>query len=473
MTSTTLDRPAQQGTHRAANQPVHSSAAGPRVIIGLIAALGLLWAVAMPAGESLGTYAGQAIGALSMLLMSLGLVLVSFAPQVERWFGGFDTVIIWHRWLSGVGFLLLFPHAELSANPAALDGAARVGHALGSLSRVTLLLLLAWAMAPRLWRLVPRIVRVVIGAPFRALGWLLMRVPGVRGVLGVLGGYNLWRVAHHLTVLSITAGFVHGVLSATMFDQAPVLRWTYLAVGAVGLGAYALRLLMGWRLHRSHRYLVTAVDRLTDDMTELTLEPVGQPMRFSAGQFANVVFPGGAGTRRHPFTIASSPDEPVLRFSIKALGDFTRELPSKVRPGMVVKVRGPYGGLIGEPAGQQVWIAGGVGITPMLSKLRDRRTGPTTGSVDVFYSTRSASDDAFVTELAELAAGDPAVRLHVIDTSTRSRLLPEEVLEAIADTGAVTVTLVGPTGMVAAMQAGLAQAGVARARILTEHFAWR
>jgi 3-phenylpropionate/trans-cinnamate dioxygenase ferredoxin reductase subunit len=97
-------------------------------------------------------------------------------------------------------------------------------------------------------------------------------------------------------------------------------------------------------------------------------------MRFDAGQFAWIKI--GASPfvfEEHPFSVASSAEHPErVEFTIKALGDFT-ELVGALRPGRRVFLDGPYGGFTIEghaDAEGFVMIAGGVGITPLLSMLR-------------------------------------------------------------------------------------------------------
>src|SRR5437773_11883421 len=57
---------------------------GPVAIAALVAAMGLLWIVARPEGESTRSYVGQFLGAESVLLLSIGLVLISTLPWVEE-----------------------------------------------------------------------------------------------------------------------------------------------------------------------------------------------------------------------------------------------------------------------------------------------------------------------------------------------------------------------------------------------------
>jgi len=80
---------------------------GPTTIGALVVALALLWIVARPTGEPAGSYIGQLLGAESILLLSIGLVLISTLPWVEEWFDGIDRAAVWHRRVAITGLVLL------------------------------------------------------------------------------------------------------------------------------------------------------------------------------------------------------------------------------------------------------------------------------------------------------------------------------------------------------------------------------
>jgi predicted ferric reductase len=89
-----------------------------------------------------------------------------------------------------------------------------------------------------------------------------------------------------------------------------------------------------------------------------------------AGQFAFVTFVKQEGS--HPFTIASASETSLSRvvFQIKALGDYTKALGTKLASGQSVMIEGPYGRFTLDHASSdspQLWVAGGIGITPFLS----------------------------------------------------------------------------------------------------------
>ena len=83
---------------------------GPSTIVGLTAGYVVLWLVARPAGEQGAAYLGQLVGAVSVLLLSMALVLISSLPWVEEWFDGIDRAAVWHRRIAITGLLLLAVH---------------------------------------------------------------------------------------------------------------------------------------------------------------------------------------------------------------------------------------------------------------------------------------------------------------------------------------------------------------------------
>lgn len=96
-----------------------------------------------------------------------------------------------------------------------------------------------------------------------------------------------------------------------------------------------------------------------------------------AGQFAFVTFDPDEGA--HPFTISSAwQGDGRMFFLIKGIGDYTGQLPGTLQVGQPVTVEGPYGrfGFTGEKP-RQVWVAGGIGITPSSPACRPWRRRPT------------------------------------------------------------------------------------------------
>ncbi len=411
-------------------------------------------------GESSGSYAGQFLGAESVLLLSIALVLISTLPWVEEWFDGIDRAAIWHRRVAIAGLILLAPHILLSSSPHGTT----LGGPLGAIGAIGLLTLVVWAIVPRWQSVVP--------APLRGVIRTARDAPGVRDIRRILGGYERWRLVHRTTGLFVTAGFVHGVLDGTPFHHMPVLRWSYVAVGAVGVVFYVYRELLARFFLSLHDYQVEAVRAIDRSLVEVALRPIGRSVDFVPGQFAMVYFEAKDGWHRHPFTISSAPDENVLRVTVKALGDYTARLQELIEPGMPAVVGGPHGRFSHwKGTDQQVWIAGGVGVAPFLSWLR-ALTGQLPHRVDFYYSADGAPP--FADEIRAIADRNPSLHAHLIDTSVDGRLTTERVLSAAAgDPRRLSVFMCGPQGMLRTFQTQLRRAGVPRRQIHREYFDWR
>lgn len=434
---------------------------GPASIVALAAGLLVLWITAKPGGEPGGAYIGQLVGAESILLLSIGLVLISTLPLVEEWFDGIDRAAIWHRRVAITGLVLLLPHVLMAASP---EGTA-LGGPLGAIGAIGMVALALWAILPRWQSVVP--------APLRGAVVALRDAPGVVEVRRLFGGYERWRALHRTTGVFVAAGFLHGVLDGSPWDDAPVLRWSYVAIGGIGLAFYVYRELLARFFVSLHDYEVDAVERLDAGLAEITLRPLGRHVDYTAGQFAMVYLEGKDGWHRHPFTIASAPHEGVVRVTIKALGDYTSRIHEIVEPGMPAVIGGPHGRFDHRRGtARQVWVAGGVGVAPFLSWLRALDAEGLDHDVDFFLS--ADGEAPFADEIRAIAARHPRLRAHLVDTSIEGRLTPEQVVETAGGApGELSAFMCGPAGMLRSFQTGLRAAGVPGRRIHREYFDWR
>jgi len=110
---------------------------------------------------------------------------------------------------------------------------------------------------------------------------------------------------------------------------------------------------------------------------------------------------------RHPFSFSSSAAlaDGRIEMSIRRLGDFTSEV-HKVRLGERVYVDGPYGAFtIGNPADMHVLIAGGIGVTPMMSMIRTLADHGENRPVILLYGSK---DWELITFREELVRSQPA-----------------------------------------------------------------
>ena len=186
--------------------------------------------------------------------------------------------------------------------------------------------------------------------------------------------FHRWWPIHRAAAILIIAAFgVHVLSVSDTFEQKlPKM----LAFGALGLCG----LLFVWirtRLLRNRRKTLTvaAVEPAGEDAVRLKIISKTQNMpAYVPGQFSFItVLSPPIAREEHPFTIASSPTESsFVEFIVRTTGDWTGQL-NHLQPEDKVVMQGPFGHFshLRLPAKNEIiMIAGGIGITPMLSMLR-------------------------------------------------------------------------------------------------------
>ena len=423
----------------------------------LVAGLAIVWVVAQPTDPPAGSFVGQLLGAEGVLLLSLGLVLISTLRPVERFFDGVDKAAVWHRRVAIAGTVLIGIHIATTGNP----NATQLGPTLGTVGIVGLAALVVWAIAPRWRSIVPRPVR---GSVSR-----LMDTDAAALVHRWVGGYGLWRGFHRLTGIFLALGFAHARMDASVFGS-PVLRWSFTVTGGLGLAFYAYRELLARRFARTHDYEVASVAPITESSVEIWLRPLGRRFEFTPGQFALVNLEARDGWHKHPFTIASAPAEDNVRITVGALGDFTSNIGDLVEPGMPAVISSPKGHFdYCRGTEHQLWVAGGIGVSPMLSWLRSARPGQLPHRVDFFYTSRG--NPPLVEEVTHIAGHHEELHLHLVDTLVSPRLTVAQMLStAQGSPSELSAFLCGPESMVNALQKDLVQRGLKAANVHREYY---
>ena len=163
-----------------------------------------------------------------------------------------------------------------------------------------------------------------------------------------------------------------------------------------------------------------------------------------AGQFAFVTLDPREGP--HPFTMSSAwKGDGKMFFLIKALGDYTNTLPATVKVGDAVQVEGPYGRFSFKGRHpRQIWVAGGIGITPFIARMQALCEQPDGKAIDLFYST-SAPDAEFIRRLRQRAE-QAGVTLHVVIAAEQGRLTPQRIRELAPGWAEASVWFCGPAG---------------------------
>lgn len=161
--------------------------------------------------------------------------------------------------------------------------------------------------------------------------------------------------------------------------------------------------------------LFTVVSRsdLAQGVFSLTLAPAdGEPVfSFLPGHWImlHLLNPDGTTRKKAAFSIASAPSESTktIELGIKIRGELTTAA-AKFEKGDQVKVQGPYGAFFLQNAPEPlVLIAGGIGITPFRSMVREACLQKSQRDIRLFYSDRTQSEMAYEKELRGLAKECP------------------------------------------------------------------
>jgi len=259
---------------------------------------------------------------------------------------------------------------------------------------------------------------------------------------------------------------------------------------AAGFGVHGLWYLACERLTRkpsppaaARRNFVDApILAVIDETADIKTIRVARPdaFEFEAGQFLTVRVRVDGQEYARCYSISSAPGvRGYLEISVKRQGLVSNTLHASVRPGATLAIRGPAGAFR-YPARDDrplILLAGGIGITPLVSMLRHAIATEPDRRVTLIYSAHTEADFAFRDELERAAGCHPQLRVQFAATrgSTTPRVYPgridEDLLCATVPTPAQSVAFIcGPATMIDGMKALLTRVGVPPDQVRHEAF---
>jgi len=387
---------------------------------------------------------GIATGTVSVVAMAVTLLLATRLKILEPLFGGLDKMYRVHKWLgiSAMVFMVLHELIEPDFERAVRETAlGEVAEEAGELVFYVLLALVALS-----W--------------FRRLPFIRLEIP-----------YQLWRFSHRFMGILFAIVAFHQFYIDMPGNVDPLLTQVLDVFCIAGITAWFYIELIAPRL-RKRDFIVREMTPIGDSL-QIELFPKGRKMSWQAGQFVFASSPEAGLAEAHPFTITNAPNpEGKLVLSIKSVGDWTRRLPSVLEKGMKVRIEGPYGRFnFRKGAKRQVWLAGGIGITPFLSwseslSEHDKR------NIHLVVSLRYEEEKTkFLPLLQAARTRHKNFSFEVITTQSEGRLTATRLIQSTPfDISTADLWFCGPSELRLNILNGLAEVKQTPQSVHFEHF---
>lgn len=375
----------------------------------------------------------QYISLVGTVLLSLSFVLGSRAKFLEKIFGGLDKVIKMHHIIGGISFVLLLHHPLfliLSVLPdynlalQYLFFSQTISYNFGIFSLYLMVLLL--------------ILTMVIKLP-----------------------YHIWIKTHDFFGLVLFFACLHVFfITSDVSRYLPLRIWMFVNL-AMGMFFYIYKIFLYKKFGPQYKYRVERVDK-HNNILEIYLSQITEKIDYLPGQFAFVSFDLEGLAESHPFSFSSSPDDEVIRFTVKSLGDYSSQL-QLLTVGVNCTIWGPYGSFNNKfwESKDIIFIAGGIGITPFVSMIRYEVKHKQNRNIKLFY---------FAKDVANPIYGDYFTEAKNILPNFEYFYNCGDMFKNISNLGNKTFYICGPREMMKNYSQQLINMGVKRTNIIFEDF---
>ncbi|ABS61716.1 Ferric reductase domain protein transmembrane component domain [Parvibaculum lavamentivorans DS-1] len=400
--------------------------------------------IEIPAGTWLSTAAlSLACGVAALSLMAAAAILAGRWGWPETALGGLDRVYAAHKWLAVYALALASVHFLFKAGDP------------------------SWA-AESIMALPQGWTRLARQASFVALMSIVILALN-RNI-----PYSTWRWWHRLSGPLFLIVIVHWLSIKSPLDLVSPAGLWLAGLSALGIAAAAYKLLLYPFLARHADYRVVKVLR-GPSAAEIEFEPVKRGIDFHAGHFGFLRMKVDGLREPHPFTIAAAPaPDGRITFVIRALGDYTAKLIADVEPGMEADVYAPYGRFERKPdCRREIWIGGGVGISPFIAWMRDEQKGGF-ANVSLFYFFTPGRVFPDIDVLRKMAE-ERGIEFVPVSGGPGSRDFIDRFGEIVRDTapGTPDIALCGPAGLLESVRGLARENGLDPACIRHELFQFR
>lgn len=375
---------------------------------------------------------GEVFSSWVVTVFAFNFLMATRSRWVEKLFGGLDKMYLIHRRSGVIAVVLLIAHFIVvprdlvEFNP---------GKPLGFYA----------------------LILILIGVFLSAAKPMKKKIP-----------YHKWVNSHKLMGLFYVMAVIHGIMVKSLIQELPMTRIYVFGMAFVGIAAWVYRAFLFKMFNKSLDYKVSSVLQLGNGLTEIKMQPNGNKLKYIAGQFAFFKFPSLDKREQHPFTISSHPDEAELRITVKDLGDYTKNM-GEISEGDDLKIEGPYGMFSPKATKEkeQIWIAGGIGITPFLALAKESFPN----KVKLYWCVNTENDAAYATELEEIASKNENFEFNLWSSKENGYLTIDQMnLDSILEKN---YYICGPNALKESLFKQLTAKGVGGNDIFDEEFTFR
>ncbi len=364
-------------------------------IILVMSSSALLWYFATPIEPiHVVNRLSHIIGGMAITGFFLVFFLATRMKIFERWFHGLENVYFYHKYLAIISLVLVIIHGQLQDlvprwNKMEETSFSEFAKELGSLGQYGFIALILIALMAKFLK------------------------------------YEHWRIFHRLLLIPYTFGIYHAYFSSRYDLLQPTPLGIFTAITTtIGFMSALYMLTMYQDMFFKYKGNITGIKKLSSYVIELELT-LDKKLPYRHGQFIFIkILQDGLEKAPHPFSISGGDGKKIL-VTIKVLGDFTKKVYDSVQLNTPVTLDGPYGHLNFENGTQQqLWIAGGIGITPFLSYLQSQ---PVDRDIKLFYTYHGHGNAIYKEFLQEYAQTNQQFSVNFIDTAQMDRLSFENV----------------------------------------------
>lgn len=379
---------------------------------------------------------GQITGLLGITFYSIELILSARLKFMEGIFGGLNQIYKRHHQIGGISFILMMIHPVsllISRTTISLDYARSLfipgtdfNIDLGIIALLTLMTLLIITFYTKL-------------------------------------PYQIWKLTHKFTGGVFLIAVFHSFLIPSTISQNKPLFYFMLVVVSLGIIAFLYRTVLFKLFVKQYKYTVSKVKKLTDKVIQITLTPSGSEIiDYSSGQFVFVGFKSSEVSNEiHPFSIASANTSDIVIIS-KVEGDYTKKL-MELKLGSEALVEGAFGRFSYHfyPNPRQIWIAGGIGITPFIGMAESLKKDPNY-KVDLYYCLKDVTE--------KLGVPVTSVNIKTFYSKTMGHLTANYIKENSPNFEKADFFVCGPPVLMKSIRTQLMKLGISNSKIHSEEF---